>query len=319
MAADTSSFTDMHWLLDIIQSTDIGIVVLDKEFSIQVFNRFMQVHSAIGPEDAIERCVFDLFPYLEDDWFTRRVNMVFDLGIPVYTTWQQRTSVFEFKLDLPIHHENNIMFQNSTFIPLRNPADEVDKVGLVIYDVTDTAINDIKLEQAKEQLLRLSRTDRLTNLWNRGYWEERFTSEFKRNQRKKADLAVVMFDIDHFKKINDTYGHQVGDDAIREVSRLLQENSREVDICGRYGGEEFAVVLPDTNLQGAKIFCERLRAAVEANVVESGNTTVKFTISLGIAMWDEQFAYATDWLIAADKALYQSKERGRNQTNVFGD
>ena len=93
---EAPNFQDLHWLLDIIQSTDIGIVVLDKNFNVEIYNRFMQVHSGIGPEEAIEASIFDLFPYLEDEWFKRRVNTVFELGIPVYTTWEQRDNVFDF-------------------------------------------------------------------------------------------------------------------------------------------------------------------------------------------------------------------------------
>ncbi|WP_101760429.1 diguanylate cyclase [Oceanicoccus sp. KOV_DT_Chl] len=315
----TSDFQDLHWLLDIIQSTDVGIVVLDKGFDIEIFNRFMQVHSGISPEDAIGANVFDLFPYLEDEWFKRRVNTVFELGIPVYTTWEQRDNVFDFDLKLPIHYETRTMFQNTTFVPLHSATDQVEKVGIIVYDVTDSAVNRSKLELAKDELLRLSRTDKLTALWNRGYWEERMNEEFSRSKRSNHPTCLVMFDIDHFKNINDTYGHQVGDDAIRAVSRLMLENSREVDILGRYGGEEFAIVLPDTALDGAMIYCERLREAIANNIVESQGQTVQFTISLGIAVLDEQTRYPTDWLVNSDRALYRSKEHGRNQTNVFGD
>ncbi len=319
MESTDTSFQDLHWLLDVIQSTDVGIVVLDRDFNIEIFNRFMQVHGDISPEDAIGINVFSLFPELEKSWFERRINSVFDLGISVYTTWQEREHIFDFKLELPIHHDQKLMYQNSTFIPLRNARDEVERVALVIYDVTDSAINSIKLEQAKDELLLLSRTDRLTNLWNRGYWEERMIDEFLRNKRTKTNAALVMLDIDHFKNINDTYGHQVGDDSIREVSRLIKENSRAIDICGRYGGEEFTVLLPGTDLDGAKYFCERLRKAIEENEVRSGGDTVSFTVSLGICMWDERLSYPTDWLVSADKALYKSKGFGRNQTQVFGE
>ncbi len=316
---EAPNFQELHWLLDIIQSTDIGIVVIDRNFNIEIYNRFMQVHSNIGPEDAIETNIFDLFPYLEDEWFKRRVNTVFDLGISVYTTWEQRDNVFDFALKLPIHHETQMMYQNTTFIPLRSAADKVEKVGIVVYDVTDNAVNRGKLETAKDELLRLSRTDKLTALWNRGYWEERMVDEFKRNQRSDKQTSLVIFDIDHFKNINDTYGHQVGDDAIRMVSKLFLENSRDVDICGRYGGEEFVVLLPETDVEGAKIYCERLRKAIEDTTVHSQGESVNFTVSLGIAVLDEQTKFPTDWMVNADKALYKSKESGRNQTNVFGD
>lgn len=318
MAADTTNFQDLHWLLDIIQSADIGIVVLDKNFEVEIFNRFMQVHSGIGPEAAIGNSIFDLFSYLDDEWFKRRVNTVFQLGIPVYTTWEQRDNVFDFALKLPIHHETRFMFQNTTFVPLHSATDEVTKVGIVVYDVTETAVNRSKLEEARDQLLSLSRTDRLTSLLNRGYWEERLNDEFRRHKRNKSNVSLVMFDIDHFKKINDSYGHQLGDEAIRAVSRTMLDNSREIDVCGRYGGEEFVVILPDTDIDGAIVYCERLRKSIELLTVEFNGQSVQFTVSLGIALLDDQLKSATDWLIGADKALYQSKEGGRNQTHVFG-
>lgn len=318
MSTEAPDFQELHWLLDIIQSTDIGIVVIDQSFDVQIFNRFMQVHSDIGPEDAIGANIFDLFSYLDDEWFKRRVQMVFELGIPVYTTWEQRDNVFDFSLKLPINYETQCMFQNTTFVPLRSSRDEVEKVGLIVYDVTDSAVNRGKLEMAKDELLRLSRTDKLTALWNRGYWEERLNDEFRRIQRSGGDACLVMFDIDHFKNINDTYGHQVGDEAIRSVARLMLDSSREIDICGRYGGEEFGVILPDTGLDGAVIYCERLRKRIADNVVEYNGQSVQFTVSLGIAVLDDQIKFATDWLVSSDKALYKSKEGGRNQTNIFG-
>ncbi len=316
--SDAPSFQDLHWLLDIIQSTDVGIVVLDKDFDVEIYNRFMQVHSNIGPEDAIGANIFDLFPYLDDEWFKRRVKTVFELGIPVYTTWEQRDNVFDFDLKLPIHHETQTMFQNTTFVPLRSARDEVEKVGVVVYDVTESAVNRAKLELAKDELLRLSRTDRLTALWNRGYWEERLNEEFRRNQRSGSSVSIVMLDIDHFKKINDGYGHHVGDEAIRAVSKVIVENSRDIDVCGRYGGEEFAVILPETDTDGAIVYCERLREKIESLTVHSSGQSIRFTISLGIAQLDERIKYPTDWIVSADKALYKSKESGRNKTSVFG-
>lgn len=318
MNDNATNFQELHWLLDVIQSADIGIVVVDKNYDIEIFNHFMQVHSGITPEFAIGASIFDLFPYLEDEWFKRRINTVFELGIPVYTTWEQRDNVFDFALKLPVHHSTQCMYQNTTFVPLRSATEEISKVAIVVYDVTETADNRINLELAKDQLLRISRTDKLTSLWNRGYWEERMLEEFKRNQRNESDACLVMFDIDHFKNINDTYGHQLGDEAIRAVSRCVLDTSREVDICGRYGGEEFAVLLPNTDVDGAFVFCERLRKAIEGMTVEYGGRSVQFTISLGIAKLTGDIKNGLDWLSNADKALYVSKESGRNMTSVFG-
>ncbi|MGK0440934.1 MAG: diguanylate cyclase (GGDEF)-like protein [Pseudohongiellaceae bacterium] len=314
---DSSTFSDLHWLLDIIQSTDIGIVVIDPDLNVEIFNRFMQVHSHIAAEHIIGTRITDTFPYLDDDWFTRRVKSVFELGIPVYSTYKQRDSVFEFPLKLPIHYEQNFMYQNSTFVPLRSSTDKVEKVAIIVYDVTATALSQNGLEEAKEELLILSRTDKLTGLNNRGYWEERLNDEFSRNKRSKEPVSVVMLDIDHFKKINDTYGHSVGDDAIRYISKELLSQAREVDICGRYGGEEFTVIMPNTNIEGAKVFCERLRESVAANVLKSDGHEVSYTISLGICEISEGGDSAHTWLVNADKALYEAKETGRNKTSFY--
>ena len=281
------------------------------------FNRFMQVHSKIVADNIIGQNITEVFPHLNDEWFTRRVRSVFELGIPVYTTFQQRKSLFDFALRLPIHHANSEMYQNTTFVPLRSSTDVVEKLAIIIYDETPMAISQGKLEEAKDELLVLSRTDKLTGLNNRGYWEERLKEEFLRNSRSSETVSLVIFDIDHFKRINDTFGHTVGDDAIRFIAKALLEQAREVDICGRYGGEEFTVILPNTNIQGAKVFCERFRELVAANVVHSGGHDISFTISLGICQLDQSIDSAHKWLINADAALYKAKEGGRNKTEAF--
>lgn len=315
---NADDFKDLHWLLDVIQSSNIGIVVVDRTLQVEVFNRFMQAHSGIRAERAIGGKITDLFPDLPEQWLWRRMQTVFGLGIPVYTTWEERPYLFRFPLHLPIHYEADIMYQNVMFVPLRASNDKVERVGIVVHDVTESALARQALEDARGKLLLLSRTDHLTNLWTRGYWEERFHEEWQRAQRTGERVALVMFDIDHFKRINDTYGHPTGDEAIRLVSRILRANSREIDICGRYGGEEFVAILLDTDASGAKIFCERLRKAVEAGAVMGPDQqVVKFTISLGIAELGGDSESAAQWLEQADQALYRAKTGGRNQTQLF--
>ena len=142
-------------------------------------------------------------------------------------------------------------------------------------------------------------------------------NEFKRFPRSRQKSTLVMFDIDHFKKVNDTYGHQAGDEVIRIVSGMLLETIREVDIAGRYGGEEFCIVLLGTDNNGGVIFAERLREAVEATEVFYEDQLIKFTISLGVSEISENINSHTEWLEQADKALYESKEGGRNRTTLY--
>ena len=312
-----NAFSDLHWLLDVIQSSNVGIVVLDRTLHIEVFNRFMQAHSGITSERAIGESIFSLFPDVPKQWLERRINSVFELEIPVYTTWTERPWLFHFPLRLPIHYQADTMFQNIMFVPLHTANNKVERVGIVVYDVTEIANTRRQLEQAQVELLQLSRTDRLTQLWSRGYWEERLNEEFMRAQRFGEPVTLVMFDIDHFKRINDTYGHPVGDEAIRLVAKIMRESSREIDICGRYGGEEFTAILPGTSNAGAFHYCEKLRLAIEASSIPVKGDVVKFTSSFGVAEIHDETATAHAWLENADQALYRAKTSGRNQTCVY--
>lgn len=314
---NSDGFQDLHWLLDVIQSADIGILVLNKDFEIEVFNRFMQVHSDIGPDEAIGQHISQVFPYLNNEWFARKVCTVFDLGIPVYSTWEQRDNIFDFKLKLPVHHDVEFMYQNVTFVPLRSSTDDVQKVGIIIYDVTDMANNRLALESAKDELLQLSQTDRLTGLFNRGHWEERLCEEFNRHQRSREPVTLVILDIDHFKRVNDNYGHQVGDEVIKYVASCMLTASRAIDIAGRYGGEEFVVLLPYTERRGALVFCERLRVKISKAILKAHGHSLNFTISLGLSELTPDIKKPEDWLQQADQALYRSKEQGRNMTTVY--
>jgi diguanylate cyclase (GGDEF)-like protein len=127
----------------------------------------------------------------------------------------------------------------------------------------------------------------------------------------------MMFDIDHFKDVNDTYGHQAGDEVIRQTSRTLQRTIRKTDVAGRYGGEEFAVLLVNTEKDNAHILAERLRKRIEALTIQYDGMEIKFKISLGLAELDENLNDHTEWLEQADQALYYSKENGRNQTTIY--
>jgi len=314
---DAEDFKDLHWLLDVIQSSNIGIVVLDRSLQVEVFNRFMQAHSGINSENAIGHSILELFTELPEKWLRRRVQTVFELGIPMYATWEERPYLFHFPLHLPILYTADVMYQNIMFVPLRAANDQVERMAILVYDVTEIAMTRKMLDRAQTELLQLSRTDRLTNLWARGYWEERFNEEFRRTQRTNETMSLVMFDIDHFKRINDTYGHQVGDEAIRLVASTLRLQSREVDICGRYGGEEFVVILPHTDRDGALVYCERLRNAIMNQTIKIGAEEARFTISLGVSCWSANCESAHVWLQQADQALYKAKNNGRNNTQIF--
>ena len=177
------------------------------------------------------------------------------------------------------------------------------------------------LEEANKKLRELSDTDQLTGLKNRRFLNLFIEKEFARAQRYRHSIAVLMIDVDHFKSVNDNYGHPLGDDCLQEVaSRILQEMRWPSDTAARYGGEEFCVVLPETGPEGAAIVAERIRAKIERNPIPTRAQNLSLTVSVGthVAIPDAG-ATAADFIGRADAALYEAKQRGRNQVVTSGD
>jgi diguanylate cyclase len=175
-----------------------------------------------------------------------------------------------------------------------------------------------ELEAANRKLAELSTTDQLTGLKNRRHLDQVLRDEVARCQRHRHALAVLLMDIDHFKRFNDSYGHQVGDDCLRAVAAVLQASLRSPSDCvARYGGEEFCMVLPETALEGAYTVAERVRSEVEAMRFEVDGRAVPVTVSIGIATLPPQLAAGVPQLLQqADAALYRSKADGRNRVTV---
>ncbi len=310
-------FAEMHWLMDVLQSIDVGLVILDRDYKIQLWNGFMENHSGLRPIEVQDKALFESFHDIPEKWFRQKAEPVFELKTRTFTIWEQRPYLFKFKNYRPITGRASTMYQNSSIIPLESADGSVNHICLIIYDVTDIAVNREDLTQANSHLAHLSQTDSLTQLYNRGFWEEEFQREHKRCIRSHNASCLVMFDIDHFKNVNDQYGHQAGDEVIRTLSSMVLQTARETDICGRYGGEEFAIMLVDTNASEATFFTERLRKKVAAMIVKTDEHEIQFTISSGVAEFSEDFTKHSQWIEAADKALYHAKENGRNRTTVY--
>jgi len=172
-----------------------------------------------------------------------------------------------------------------------------------------------KLSAKKSQLERLSRTDALTGLNNRMYLEEQLEKLFKQNKREQSKACFIFIDVDHFKAINDQYGHIVGDKVLQKIAELIKHNVREVDICGRYGGEEFCILMPNAHLDEAKKTSERIRLHIERSILDAEHH-ITGSVSLGVAETTNAMVDYSAWLALADKAQYKAKEQGRNRTVV---
>jgi two-component system cell cycle response regulator len=183
----------------------------------------------------------------------------------------------------------------------------------------------LKLVQAQRELIEknkalehLSRTDPLTGLANRRHLDEQLEAEFRRSRRYQTPFAVVMADLDHFKAVNDAHGHLVGDRLLAVVAEKIRSMVRETDCAGRFGGEEFLVILGHNDCDGAGIFAERLRQAIEGMCVPlTGGEQLSVTISIGIASWAGDVGSSETLVRRADAALYDAKAAGRNRVCVY--
>lgn len=171
-----------------------------------------------------------------------------------------------------------------------------------------------ELEDKKQQLQKMARYDQLTGLCNRRWFEEQLQQEFERAHRYDRDMSLLMIDLDHFKHVNDTFGHDAGDRVLEEVGTILSEETRDPDVPGRYGGEEFAVFLPETDPTEAHKTAERIRSTLADQTFRSEDEQeFQVTCSIGIAGRREDMNEFTDLVKSADNCLYEAKDSGRNR------
>jgi diguanylate cyclase (GGDEF)-like protein len=191
-------------------------------------------------------------------------------------------------------------------------------VGLITYrDLTNALRKSyFSLEEKAEMLQDMANKDPLTGLFNKRFINEELKRQFDSAVESGTSMTVIMIDIDHFKKVNDTYGHQCGDYVLKTLAVIFQTKSREINIVGRYGGEEFIVIGPISEYKSSLFFAERLREAVEEAVFNWDGVDFHITISAGICVWNRSIKDSKTMVKFADEALYEAKNNGRNQVVV---
>lgn len=197
--------------------------------------------------------------------------------------------------------------------------------GVFVWIMTRVSVDSIDTLERVAILEKQSTTDSLMRIYNRRYLETRLEQEFSRAKRYKENLVFMMLDIDHFKSVNDQYGHDIGDKVLIELAKLLKATVRKSDVIARYGGEEIAIICPKIEIQGAMILAERLRHTVNENLTISIQDMViakkhaisgnlhEITVSIGVSCIDDSFNDYFEFMKHADKALYQAKHDGRNR------
>ncbi|UCD77620.1 MAG: diguanylate cyclase [Desulfobacterales bacterium] len=196
------------------------------------------------------------------------------------------------------------------------PKSQISKKSLtrIINNTLEKFRMKIEIKQAMDKMAELSTKDELTDLYNRRYFMEFAEREISGAARYGQHLTICMLDLDNFKKINDAYGHPAGDSVLKETARLLRGSIRQYDLPCRYGGEEFAVIMPNTQLADAEKFCERLRKKIEDTTVRYDSKEIRFTVSIGLAQFTPALDKSTaDLIKRADDGLYAAKKQGRNR------
>lgn len=291
-----------------------------KKYSIMLYNQedqTLSIRNGIGISDEVKR---KLKLKIQEGV----AGKVIGTGKPIFIKnikqaeeykdfFSQKERPDESLLSLPLKFSDRIFgVLNLHF----NPAVNIDKITLQYLAIVAQQIS-IALSNAYNHEASLS--DKMTGLLCHEYFIKRLSEEVELSNKYKLPLSLLFIDIDKFKVINDTYGHQTGDYVIKTIAKILKSSTRITDILGRYGGEEFAILLPETNEDGAYGVAERIRKLIEPYEFNYGNKKLKITVSIGVASYDGKRKIKPETIIKeADNALYRAKNLGRNRTVVAG-
>ncbi len=224
-----------------------------------------------------------------------------------------------FDLELPLISHGKLLGILQIEAPRHGDISEKDRRSLIIFaNSTAIAIDNAKMHKKMQDLTII---DELTGLYNYRYFRNKLFDEMRRADRYHQKMSLLMLDIDHFKELNDSQGHQTGNIVLQEIAAVIKQAVRDVDIVARYGGEEFMIILPQTDADNARMIAERIRSQIDQSFFSNsqGQRHIKATISIGIAVYPNGSLSATQLLEKVDKALYLAKNRGRNRVCMVSD
>jgi diguanylate cyclase (GGDEF)-like protein len=299
----------------IFNTIDNGIIILDENLNVLAWNYWLEIRTKIKSENIIGKNICDEFTYINEKKLKRKVKSVLVTNNPSYYSVDPHQYLIDIKINSIMNITYKSMQQDITIVPYDK---NEKKVCLYIYDKTALCEINYKLEQLNMELKEISTKDPLTKVYNRRYFadfSERMLSIANRNEQ---DICLISLDIDWFKKINDKYGHSVGDIVLIELSKVLLENVRQSDIVARFGGEEFVLFIYNSTLENTKKIADTIRVKIEQMSIETELGELKTTASLGVSQYIEikDKKNMKTLLKRADDALYKAKQSGRNQVVV---
>ena len=291
-------------ILDIIEN---GIFIIDKDLNIRFWNNWLTVHTGISKETAQSSRLFDLYPERSFKLLKRKVKISLKLRSSTFTNSTIEKYVIPIRLKKITTSLFRYMRQDAVLTPLNE-----NEVSVIIYDASPLLEAKAVIDEQLLLVQKQATTDTLTGCYNRKMFNDLLATEVKRVDRHGGVFSLIILDIDDFKTVNDTFGHLVGDEVLIEMANLCRGNIRESDIFARWGGEEFTILLPETDLMGAVGVAEKIRLILGG--YDFGKPGKK-TCSFGVAEYSK--GEDTNTLISkADRALYFSKENGKNQVSA---
>jgi diguanylate cyclase (GGDEF)-like protein len=281
LSKDIAAHVDLEKMFNLItKSLDEQFAIKDVAVKISEGNKIFQKGLSTNIDENIKN--------------QKIVNNI--IYIPMFIG-EKQLGIISMKIP-PLYEKDNEFFDEiSAFVEELNPAIQ----RAILYSKVES----------------MSRTDGLTGLYRRGYFNERLKEEEFRAKRWNGRFSILMMDIDHFKRVNDNYGHQAGDTVLKTISEILKDSIYETDFAARYGGEEFVVIFPQTDPSGLKIKADKIRKKIEETEITVGLEKLKVTSSFGIAHFPKDGTVASEVLRKADMSLYKSKETGRNKVTEF--
>ena len=296
---------------NIFDVLNLGVVILDASYKIQFWNDWMALHSGRAEEELLGQSIFDAYPNLNQPVFLRSFKSVFTFGNFYFFSQKLHGYLFPFRTFSSFQTPFDRMQQSCTVCPLRESNEpRVTHLCITVQDVTEVAAYE-------KFLVEMNHRDSLTGIYNRRFFTSRLKEEFERHRRYNRPISMLMIDIDHFKSVNDTYGHLCGDFLLKSVCGTIQSALRRVDILARFGGEEFCCLLPETTFESSLITAERIRSQVETAFYTYEGQTIPVTVSIGVPQLPGPTDSHERFLVNADHALYEAKKKGRNSIAAF--
>lgn len=297
----------------LVDNLSVGTIVINRAMEVVLWNRWMENHSHIPREQILGKVLTEEFPALKQKGIHWKVQTVFRLGSFAFFSQKLHQFLFEFENTKYFRPTLPYMQQSVVLVPLKGPDGTVEHVCISVFDVTDSVLLQQQLIESKRKVEDLSKIDELTQINNRRHLMTRLNEELAVHDRSGCVLSVILLDVDLFKNVNDLRGHICGDYVLRELAGILTSQLRQYDILGRYGGEEFGVVVPGGGIDQALVVAERLRSEVEKFTFECDNNKFNVTISLGLASTRGNLQATPQELFkVADECLYRAKASGRN-------